>query len=682
MIQLLPEGNIFGSKTNDEFAIASGGVFKRFEYLSLPFSITGREDKFKELLHRAETNNTPFKDELEKDPEAQKIVTKVINEMETHPAFSRQALEFLLPRAFAMDRTLAELPDDGTFESQIAKVVVSWKNLADFYCIEGLVGGTGDNNPFGKDTASLSAGNLDCLEQILPGLRTKLSNEDWNDVCLQLSSVVNRSPEHINHATNVLQHVFGEKDLNADEIKQAKTLLKDLVTTPLETTTDVGKFFNSIIRFHNWLPINLKQESFKGDQYDSICVPAKQAFESLPDSLLKQELAKITDATSPKGLALAMLVDQGKIGDKGKILKKVAELEEKVRVPSIRVFSFDDPSFDPGLVGGKWRGLKLLHDSKELLNLNYKVPEGFVISSLEIARMLDKDGILSLVNDDIFNLSESKRKEISRQIDAITIDDAILQRANELGVDIIARSSMLGEDGQSNFSGTFESVSCTPNTLEDAIKQVIKSYFSHEAVESRNDLGLSHVPGISVIVQKIIQGSGGVLHVTEKETSVSFADTAEDAVQGNGTHYVAKTIREAVLGTPLERIEKDIVKLSQIFGESDIEFVVAKDGVYLTQLRPKPCVAKKIVVDWAREKYCIRCENELAKDLESSCIIQLPLLGKAGGIRDENKLMAFIRKNKGNIIAIEGSMPSVAHVPNKIEGHFKIPYRMMAYANE
>jgi hypothetical protein len=36
--------------------------------------------------------------------------------------------------------------------------------------------------------------------------------------------------------------------------------------------------------------------------------------------------------------------------------------------------------------------------------------------------------------------------------------------------------------------------------------------------------------------------------------------------------------------------------------------------------------------------------------------------------------MDFVGKNKEYIIAVEGDMPSVAYIPNQIEGHFRIPY--------
>ena len=88
---VLPEGNIFGTKEDDEFKISFAGeefgVFKRFEYLSIPFSITGNQELFKTILQRAEQNNTSFADELSKDSDAQKIVGAVFEKMSASPAF-------------------------------------------------------------------------------------------------------------------------------------------------------------------------------------------------------------------------------------------------------------------------------------------------------------------------------------------------------------------------------------------------------------------------------------------------------------------------------------------------------------------------------------------------------------------------------------------------------------------
>jgi len=71
----LPEGNIFGNSEDDEFTInlngEEKGVFKRFEYYSMPFSITGEEELFEQILESAENNNTSFSKELEDNPRAE-----------------------------------------------------------------------------------------------------------------------------------------------------------------------------------------------------------------------------------------------------------------------------------------------------------------------------------------------------------------------------------------------------------------------------------------------------------------------------------------------------------------------------------------------------------------------------------------------------------------------------------
>lgn len=695
---VLPEGNIFGTKEDDEFKISFAGeefgVFKRFEYLSIPFSITGNQELFKTILARAEKNNTSFADEISNDAEAQKIVDTVFEKMEASLAFSKQTLDFLLSRVYVDDCVLSQINSGDNFEDCLAQTIAAWKHLADFYCIEGLVGGSGSQNPFGKNGHSLVAGGIDALETVLPAMKRQMTENDWKEVCLKLSSVVERDYTQIDCAANVLGAVFGAgKELSAEEMNTAKNIVDELSKSQLGTNADIAKLTNSLIRFHNWLPIALKKDVPKGDAYDSVCVPARKAVELTGNAEIKAAVSRITDATSPKGLALATLVDENKIGDKGVLLARLDEHEKALPLQILdgrkdfAMFKLDDAAFYSGLCGGKWKGLKLLNDAKNAFAASYKVPNGCVISSLEIERMLADKGIIDVLKPDIFTLNDARRKTIETLVDSISFNaefqSGLKQVADSVGENIIARSSMLGEDENSNFAGTYDSFACSPKTLENAIKEVIKSYLSNEAVKSREDVGLSHIPGISVIVQERISGDGGVLHFVGERVSLSTADTPENAVCGQGTEFVSDSIEAIVSGTALEKVRHDLHRLHNLFGDLDIEFVVDKNNdVYFTQLRPKQKIPEIVQPIQCAPIKTVETISDLANlKLESACIVRLNFLGRENIITAVGKIMDFIRQNKEYIVAVEGNMPSVAHIPNKIEGHFKIPYRRIEYDN-
>ncbi len=685
----MPEGNIFGSESSDEFSIEIGdnsiGVFKRFEYLSLPFSITDNRGKFRELLRNTRKNGTSFKEEIEKDSSAQQAVDTILKRMESSPLFSKQTLDLLLSESYVNDNILAGIEVGKRLEDFAAKVVVFWEHLADLYCIEGLVGGGGERNPFRQpESSSFVAGTLDSVETILPILKKRMDEKSWKETCLKLSSIIGRSYKQIDRAVDVLGVVFGkDREFSDGELMGALESVNQLATATLETNTDVGKFYNSFIRFHNWMPLALKEGGPEGDTYDSICAPAKDAVRLLEEgSEIAGALSSVTDATSPKGLAVAMLIDEGKIGSRKKLVRKVRNLENRLqeRLTAARtkfsIFGLNDPVFYTGLVGGKWKGLKLLYDVKEALGMNYKVPNGFVISSIEINRILRENGVIDMLDADSFSLDENRRLEIIRKMDKIKFMDNLSALVSGLGNELIARSSMYGEDSSSNFSGTYDSIRCRSETVNDAVKKVLQSYFSKEAVKSREEVGLAHVPGISVIVQEYIEGIGGLIHLTEGVYSLSFAKTPRRAVTGRGTHRTSENIDKVVAGTPLEVVGEDLHKLHEVFGNLDIESVIDRDRkVYFVQLRPKYRIPERADIEVDAERLIVNSMDDLQETkLDRKRIVRMNFLGKENIMNQEEKIMEFIRKNRSYILAVEGSMPSVAHIPNKIEGHFRIPY--------
>lgn len=677
--RILPEGNFFGNKEDDEFTCLLGekcGVFKRFEYLSVPFSFMGKQQLFKSLLDNA-TESSSFQKELQNNDSARILCEDFLSHMESSSTFSKQVIDYLLSNAFWNDFILARMPETTDLNENLARIAVVWKNLADFYCIEGLVGGDGDNNPFtASQSESFVSGGLDSLEGVLPSLRNHLDKDDWMGVCLKLSSVIERDYLQIDEAVNVLESQFGTVFISEQDALSYIDLTDKLAHVELNNSADVGKFYNAFIRFHNWLPLSLTAEDVSGSTYDSLCAPIKSVLTTIDERILSK-LSDIVDATSPKGLALLELTNQGLLGDKEIILERMAELEIdsmkllSVEQSSFKKVGFEDHFFYSASTGGKWKGLKLLHDAKNAFSLNFKVPKGYAIPSSFINKFLEGEGVMDVLQGCEYNLNDHN-VELIRNI----LDNSHFEFDNDSVPfhDVIVRSSMYGEDSFSNFSGTYESFFCEGD-IGKSITKVICSYFTDEAIKSREDIGLSHSPGIGVIVQERIEGRGGVMYLSKDSCTLSFADSPEEAVLGKGSSSFSTSITAALENTSLFSYKADFIKLHDVFGDIDVEFVIDKeDNLYLIQMRPKYYFFEKENIDLSFDTISFSCLDDLSRDLEKEYIVKMDFLGRENLMGEENKIMEFIRRNRDYVVAVIGRMPGVAHIPNKIEGHFRIPY--------
>lgn len=696
-INLLPSGEIFGTDSDDEFSVVIDGVrkgiFKRFEYLSLPFSITGNRELFEELLNRAQINGTSFSQELQLDQRAREVVERTFSRMEASPAFSGQALELILPQIYIRDQLLTRgLPRELNFEESLARVIFAWKELTDFYCIEGLVGGQGKDNPLNHNGRphSLRAGTLDSLEQSLPSLFENLAPLEKNKALLQLSSVIERDYHDLNRAISVLQSIHGIHPLRSEE-REGLVRLEELSRESLETNIDQGKFINSVIRFHNWLPLSIKEGELRNRSvYDSICLPSKRALELAPPEIADL-LSGIKDATSPKGIALARLVQEDRLSGKERVFSELQRLSSPLHREGLDeglkdyfTLSFDDHAFYTGMVGGKWKGLKLLHDAKQLFNFSYKLAPGFSVTSVAVNYALEREGILSEIISEETSLTPTKVEGILQRISALDLRKMwpeIFSCAFSLGDHLMVRSSMYGEDGRVNFAGTYDSVSCNQQSLEPALKKVMASFFSFGAIKAREEAGLAHLPGISMVVQKHLEGTGGVLHLTEQEVAVSYAHSGEEAVGGNGNYLTAGSLSELITNeSPLFPIKEELQTLQEVFGSIDVEFICCGGKVYLTQMRSKYVPTEKYQLDRnACDLTTIGSLEEMSSvRLDSPSVVHLGFLQETLDINQRREeIFDFIRRNREYILGIEGDMPAVAHLPNNIEGNFGIPYFMI-----
>lgn len=690
--RVLPEGNLFGTVEDDEFNISinggESGVFKRFQYPKALFSATNNQKLFEQVLEESEQSGNSFNNQMGQNEEVKQLLSNVSTRMRNNPMFSKEIMDNLLAQVYVDDNIIADISTEDNLESKMAKFTAGWKHISDFYAIEGLVGGDAEHiNPFLDDeNSSRTAGALDSLETVLPALRNTLSDEEWARTKLQLSSVVEREASQIEHATNVLNHIHGKKEYDQEFLQRSRQRVDELAHNSFESNVDLGKFYNTFIRFHNWMPLNIKDDGPEGDQYDSICAPAKEGLEYIQDLSVHDSLNEIGDATSPKGLALSWLIDEElevdgeKIGDREKFAeeeqrfqKEISEMTGQKRSEYSEI-TFEDPAMYSGLTGGKWKGLKLLQDTKEQFDLDYEVPDGRVITSIGIDMILEDAGIAEILEDNQFTMDERTRQEVVQVVDEVDVSQYF-----DLEEGSIMRSSMYGEDGGSNFAGTYESFLSEENP-ESAFKNVIKSYFSEKAVKAREDKGLTHEGGISVIVQEAVTPEeGGVLHLAGEEYNLSTAENPEKAVEGLGDNRTSSQISELVEGTALEGIESELRELHETFGDIDLEYVANGDEVYLTQMRPKYSVAESLDQDLSDyERISLDAFDEIhSTDLNGSneYVVEMSFLGRENVMDRVDELNNFIRENEDKIAGIEGEMPRVAHIPNNIESHYGIPYK-------
>lgn len=688
--KILPEGNIFGDIDDDEFmADINGepkGVFKRFQYLSTPFSITGDDEMMDELLESAERNATDFSHEISENGEASQHIVDVHARMMDNPAFSKELMDTLLRDVYVDDNIIAGIDAGDSLEANLGKVVAGWKHLSDFYSIEGLVGGDAEGiNPFLEDEGSMVAGGLDSLETKLPAMREELSEDEWQETLLKVSSLVGRDYEQIDHGVDVLEHIHGVMDYDTDDIQIAVDTLDELNRERFDTNSEFGKFYNTFIRFHNWMPLKVTEDGAEGDAYDSICAPTDEALEMV-DGELYESLSEIGDATSPKGLALAWIVDDQievdgeTLGDPAVLADKSKEFERKIdqalddRRGDFEKMDYDDPSMYPGMVGGKWKGLKLLDDAKEAFDLDYMMPDAEVVTSIGIENLFEEQGIDQLIYEDVFSMDEDRRQDIIDEIDSLDFEELTDGHEDNM----IARSSMYGEDGASNFAGTYESFATSEELdADEAVREVVKSYFSEKAVNAREDKGMTHSGGISVIMQDMVPSDrGGVIHLTDEGYSISEAGDPEKAVEGEGGRKESDSLSEVLEGTAAESLEQDLERLQSVFGDIDLEYVHDGDDIYLTQMRPKHRVVEDSRELEEAQRYEIESFEEMYEtDLnDGKYIVRLDFLGRENIMDREKEIEDFIRENRESISAVEGHMPPPAHIPNNIEGHFRIPY--------
>jgi len=215
---------------------------------------------------------------------------------------------------------------------------------------------------------------------------------------------------------------------------------------------------------------------------------------------------------------------------------------------------------DVALVGGKNASLGEMYTT--LTPKGIKVPNGFVVTARAYRYFIEKEGLLSFIEDALKNLNTHDIKDLQKKGKAIRdkivkanmpdeIEAEIAEAYKDLSnayhmeeADTAVRSSATAEDlPGASFAGeheTFLNVVGEKNILE-AVKMAMASLWNDRAISYRVDKGFSHFDvALSVGVQKMVRsdkGSSGVIFTIDTESG--FKDVVEiDASWGLGEMVV------------------------------------------------------------------------------------------------------------------------------------------------
>ena len=285
------------------------------------------------------------------------------------------------------------------------------------------------------------------------------------------------------------------------------------------------------------------------------------------------------------------------------------EGEESMGHELVSSLAASDP--DSKRLGGKGANLA------RLLNLGYRVPPGFVVTTDAFAVTLEQLG----VRQDYDILSESMARTDPDHDAADSIAQALRQGGLPTSVRIaignaldeerlwhvtrdslIVRSSATVEDSAAfSFAGIFDSLAVgDPDALESTVLEVWCSLYSRRALAYTADSGVAQRPRMAVVVQAFLDAShSGVMF-----TSFGDGRTLVEHVEGGCEKLVKGEVIPHRLrlgstpgdveGAAADLAPKHIASLQMLardleddFGEpQDVEWCVYEDDLYLLQTRP------------------------------------------------------------------------------------------------
>jgi pyruvate,water dikinase len=288
----------------------------------------------------------------------------------------------------------------------------------------------------------------------------------------------------------------------------------------------------------------------------------------------------------------------------------------------------DEPSAEPpytlpldipqseDLVGGKGATLSTLLSTHGL-----PVPRGFAITTRAFHLFLNKNGLLSWIEDQLSRLGP----EAMQDMEGLSRDlqDRILNAdiPRELAADVESglaehglehsplaiRSSAVGEDLQASFAGQYQSlIDVRPEDWAQAFKRVLASKYSPHAIAYRISQGMSdRMTPMAVIVMPVVQaGVSGILYTRGQkdpfiasmymvsgfgEHLAAGADCEARALCDSRTGELEMTGDTSLLDpAAVRRIFALGQELDRIFAQGqDIEWVVDTSGqTHIVQSRP------------------------------------------------------------------------------------------------
>ncbi|TIH18107.1 pyruvate, water dikinase [Marinifilum sp. JC120] len=199
-------------------------------------------------------------------------------------------------------------------------------------------------------------------------------------------------------------------------------------------------------------------------------------------------------------------------------------------------------------------------------SLNLKIPSGFVVSTASFYKFMAQDGLQAEIDrriqatdfknrEEVFQVSSSVMSLILKAPLPVEVVQAIYNAydklSEELGnpVNLAVRSSALGEDREgATFAGQYRSIlNVERSSLIEAIKEVIASKYSLQAMAYRNNRGLRD--------EDVAMSVGCIKMINPVASGVAYSRNPVNIRDGNITIYSVWGLPKAVVDGSTETDE-------------------------------------------------------------------------------------------------------------------------------
>jgi len=659
LVSTVSKFDVFSTNENDEFQIhredgTTQGIFKCWAAPIIPFLELDKLNSFPDAASREGTfwNNINTTDTA--------AVEQWTKELSSKPAKLWETLEHWRGFSATQDKRLFSvfqnrpLPEDG--DEKIAELYLrlftAFGLSSPFYNIESMVGGANEiSNPILFDNNEVDRGGaLDLVAMALPSAlesKVKATNLNWNNlnwdeitkdskldphdpeslIAFRVSRALGIPIEDVIFAANALEfipaNVGGKKgDLPPEDAQEV--INKVLTNKTLSHSSTVARDVNALIRFLNWVPMIKGVENFSGLgwQYASVCdttnllfsafinhKPLDGNFQNTFESLLADQL-KHLDASSARGRFLIQLFNENKI--KPEIYNLVTqksdiffkEVSASLVAMELNEQTTDALEFSPRfMVGGKAAGLA---EAAEIFGRHF-IPESTVITTETIENWLKADHDIWRLTIELDGTSDINRKlaissSISMLIKQKLFDTSFIEILSN-GPDLfVVRSSSFDEDTDFNgtAAGIYESeLPVKKENLNNAISNVISSFFSEKAVSYRYMQGLSDRPMFAVIISPFIHGVGGVAFSLGNKSGweIVVSDNPTNVAGNKGVDFDSYKLLDGTLTKVVNKgfaDENTVMNLGRMVESAehilghrvDVEFIIDDNNkLWILQLR-------------------------------------------------------------------------------------------------